>query len=287
MNKTHKNTLAVLLFVIILSGLILSNITTSNATDVLVKEDNYTLVFSDEFDLPDGSQPNEDSWSCSPRMQCTWARWVSNSPEVVYIQDGSLVCRALRNSSNPADTALMLTGAVETRGKYSFQYGKIEVRAKTNLHDGNFPAIWLMPQPPAPRHPNGGEIDIFESFGKEDKAQQTIHTHWTLNLKHDNKPKNKFVKAGAGIDEWHVYGLVWTPDRLVFTIDGEVSGEYAKADDEEALANEQWPFDRPFYIILNQSLLSFGTHRKSDPDPDYVYETMFDWVRVYQKKEAK
>ena len=286
MNMTHKNTLAVLLFVIILSGLILSSITTSNATDILAKEDNYTLVFSDEFDQPDGSLPSQEYWSSSRRGWSTWNRWISDSSQVADIRGGCLVCRAVRNSSNPADTALMLTGAAETRGKYSFQYGKIEVRAKTNLHDGNFPAIWLMPQPPAPRHPLGGEIDIFESYGTHRDASQTVHSHWTLDLKQKDNPKNTFAKHYFDISKWHVYGLEWTPTQLVFLIDGEVTGAYSKATDTEALANGQWPFDRPFYIILNQSLRRPGTFG-GDPDMDYVYETQFDWVRVYQENKTK
>lgn len=60
-----------------------------------------------------------------------------------------------------------------------------------------------------------------------------------------------------------------------------------KSSDAEALANGQWPFDHPFYIILNQSLRPFGTPFGCDPDLDYVYETQFDRVRAYQRKGAK
>ena len=57
----------------------------------------------------------------------------------------------------------MITGAKETRDNFSFTYGKVEVRLKTNLHRGNFPAAWMMPQPPCDGWPNAGEIDIFDS----------------------------------------------------------------------------------------------------------------------------
>lgn len=246
----------------------------------------WQLVFSDEFNGRSGSRPDSTVWSCSWRGTSTWDRWISPSKKVVFLKRGKLVCRALRNRTEPNDTALMLTGAVETRGKFSFQYGKIEVRAKTNLHEGNFPAIWLMPEPPAPGHPYGGEIDIFESFGTHRDAYHTVHTNWTLNLKH-TKPVNQFIRTYFNVDEWHVYGLEWTPTSLTFLIDDEVTGRYLKSSDKEALANNQWPFDRPFYIILNQSLRQFGTTFGGNPDPNYVYETQFDWVRVYQKKSTK
>ena len=255
----------------------------SKETKTTAEDDGYKLVFSDEFNQPDGTHPDERYWSCSRRGSSTWNRWISNLPDVAIIRNGKLVCRAIRNRALPSDTALMLTGAVETQGKFAFQYGKIEVRAKTNLHSGNFPAIWLIPESPAPQYPLGGEIDIFESYGPNRNAEQAVHSHWTLDLKHPDKPNNKFVKHDININRWHVYGLVWTPDKLVFTIDGKVTGVYAKSDNPYDLANLQWPFDRPFYIILNQSLRKVGTDWGGDPDPNYVYETLFDWVRVYQR----
>lgn len=247
------------------------------------KASDYTLVFSDEFNQKNGSRPDSLYWSCSPRGWSTWNRWISNSKKVAFVKKGKLVCRAIRNTENPADTARMITGAVETINKFSFQYGKIEVRARTNLHEGNFPAIWLMPQPPAERHPNGGEIDIFESYGTHRDACQTVHSHWTLDLKQNDNPKNTFAWHYFDVSKWHVYGIEWTFDKLIFMIDGKVTGVYNKSKDPEALAKGQWPFDHPFYIILNQSLRRFGTFGGS-PDPDYVYETQFDWVRVYQRK---
>ena len=41
--------------------------------------------------------------------------------------------------------ATMLTGAVDTRSSFAFQYGKIELRMRTNMLPGNFPAAWLLP----------------------------------------------------------------------------------------------------------------------------------------------
>ena len=41
-----------------------------------------------------------------------------------------------------------------------------------------------------------------------------------------------------------------------------------------------WPYDKPFYIIINQSLMD------KDTDPDFTYLTEFDYVRVYQPRNA-
>jgi glycosyl hydrolase family 16 len=66
-------------------------------------------------------------------------------------------------------------------------------------------------------------------------------------------------------------------------VDGELVGSAPKSTDSDALANGQWPYTKPFYLILNQSV-GDGSWASS-PDPNFVYETRFDWVRVYQTVE--
>ena len=50
------------------------------------------------------------------------------------------MCKAIPNRHLATDTAQMLTGAVFTKDKFEFRYGKVEVRMKTNRRVGNFPA---------------------------------------------------------------------------------------------------------------------------------------------------
>lgn len=243
-------------------------------------DNDYVLVFQDEFDGIDYAQPDTAKWGRSRRGWSSWNKWISRSEDVVYVRGGALVCRTIPNICEKSDTARMLTGAVETQDKFSFQYGKVEVRLRTNNHYGNFPAVWMMPQPPAPEHPYGGEIDIFEAFNSEGKAFQTVHSHWTMHLNKKKNPLHAFSNP-VTLGEWHVYGFEWTANKLIWTVDGTVVGLYEKSKNEDDLANGQWPFDRPYYLILNQSVGSSG----SKIDFKYIYETEFDWVRVYQKKD--
>ena len=55
-----------------------------------------------------------------------------------------------------------------------------------------------------------------------------------------------------------------------------------KKNNQNALNNGQWPFDREFYLILNQSVGDGSWAKK--PDASFTYTTLFDWVRVYQKE---
>ena len=237
--------------------------------------DGYVLVFSDEFNQRNWSQPDPTKWRVPQRdSNVRWKRWVSNSPKVAFIKNGSLVCRAIPNRSASNDTARILTGAVDTRHTFTFQYGKVEVRMKTNIKEGNSPAAWLFVDKRL-KNPRYGEIDIFESFGNRGTAHQAVHTHQTWILKKKGV-KHEF-SIPLNVKKWHVYGLEWTPDKLIWTIDGIVVAQYTKSNVSQQLEEGQWTFDNPFFILLNQSL--YGLSKINS-----TYETYFDWIRVYQKK---
>lgn len=239
----------------------------------------WQLVFSDEFNQPNGSQPDSTKWNRHQRGSSRWSRWISDVDDVVYIKKGRLICRAIPNKSVPSDTAKMLTGAINTKGKFTFKYGKVEVRMRTNLRCGNFPAAWMFPQP-QDKQPYA-EIDIMESFGTRSEATHTAHTQFTQNNKKHGE-KNTF-RIPLDVTKWHVYSVEWDENHIVWMIDGKVSGIYEKSTDVEKLSKKQWTFDQPFYLILNQSV-GDGNYEFMIPQTSKVYETQFDWIRVYQKK---
>lgn len=231
----------------------------------------YVLVFSDEFNGEDGTQPNENKWVRSSRQNATWNRWISNSDKVVYIEDGKLVTRAIPNPDTATDNVPMITGAVQTQGKFGFMYGKVECRLRTNAYTGNFPAFWMMPDDQKEGWPNCGEIDIWEQIDTEQKAYHTLHTEYKQSMVSFNE--------SFATDRYHTLGFEWDAETMKWYLDGKVVGTHNRSDIPYATA---WPFDRTFYIILNQSV---GNGAWAKPaDETHTYETLFDWVRVYQKK---
>lgn len=242
-------------------------------------DDKYVLAFSDEFNLPDGSQPDSTKWSRCKRYDSMWNRWISASKEVVFIKNGKLVCRAIPNINEKGDTAKMLTGAIESIRKFSFQYGRVDVKLKTNMLRGNFPAVWMKPEIIDPNR--YGEIDIFEGNGDLMLAQQTIHNHVSTILK-KNIEQREF-KTKTNVDKWQIYSLIWTPTKLVFLINNKVTGVFYKSHDTKLLEQGQWTFDRPFYLILNQSV-GDGRFKCLTVDTSMIYETQIDWIRVYKIK---
>ena len=243
----------------------------------LPKDDGYKLVFSDEFNLPDGSQPDSTKWKRCRRNPSRWARWISDSKKVVFIKNGKLVCRAIPNKDLKTDTARMLTGAIETKGLFEMLYGKVEVRMRTNIKRGNSPGAWIRNDPDLPLY---SEIDIMESFGNKKETLHTIHSQYTVsNKKHGEK--NSF-KVNIDVTKWHVYGVIWSPTEVIWYVDGKVTGRYRKSDSAALLAKHQWTFDQPMFLRLNQSLGNASVGQ--NPDTKTTYVTEFDWIRVYQKR---
>ena len=238
----------------------------------------YHLVFHDEFNQPDGSQPDSTVWSRAPRAKNLWAKWNSDLKDVVYIKNGKLICRAIPNTILLNDTAKMLAGAVNTRNKFSFKYGRVEVKMKTNGKKGNFPAAWMRPEKDGKPY-RYGEIDIVEYFGDEKIARQTIHSHRSVILNKKDIP-NEFNTNVKDRTKWHVYAIEWSDSEIKTFVDGNITGCYVKSSDDGLLAEGQWSFDSDFFLILNQSV---GYGNWYTPNLHDVYETEFDWVRVYQK----
>ena len=245
-------------------------------TESAASRSEYVLVFSDEFNKPDGTLPDSEVWTpCTRRPKVTWARFLSNSPKVAFIQDGNLVLRAIPNPDRSTDDVEMLTGGINSCQKFAFHYGRVECRALVNPFIGNFPAIWMMPKT-ALAWPKGGEIDIFEQINTEQKAYSTVHSAWTKSHPDETHSGN----VNLPMNRYHVYALEWEKDVLTFFADGKKVYQYKKQNDSQ----EQWPFDKSdFYLILNQSV-GDGTWAKM-PDVMHTYEMRIDWIRVYQKKK--
>lgn len=259
----------------------------------------YKLAFGDEFNTADFTQPNEAYWSRSEWAHPAWKRFTAQTKagqeKTGWIEDGKLVLRCVKNEiadekrGDNGSKLEMISGAVESADKITFTYGKVEGRLKTTAHSGNFPAFWMMPNKSTyGGWPDSGEIDIFEQINNEDTSYHTIHSHWANGksdggLGQSGNPQKGGTSATTTGD-YHVYGLEWTENMLTWFVNGKKVFSYAKSTNQDDLDKKQWPFDKPFYLILNQSVGNGGW--AANPDLNFTYETKFDWVRVYQKADG-
>ncbi len=102
------------LFLLLLCGLLISD-----SIPVQAKEKSWKLIFYDDFNSIGKERFDTTKWIVPDREPYKWSRWISDSKSVVLRRNGKLICRAIPNTAL-ADSAKMLTGAICTKGKFSF-----------------------------------------------------------------------------------------------------------------------------------------------------------------------
>lgn len=235
----------------------------------------YAMIWHDEF--KSGSL-NEKVWSKTWRSRSEWAMHMSSNEALYALEDGDLVLRGMVNDFLPNDTAKVLTGGVWSRHRKTFGFGKLEVRAKFDVAEGYWPAIWMLPQSNhALNWPYGGEIDIMEHFDSSPTVSQTIHTNYTVNLGKVNRPP-KVAYPDYHKGEYNTYGVERFEDSLVFFVNGKRTfcyPRFRKGNDG------QFPFSQhDYYLILDSQL-----GRRGGPKIDTTQlpvELRVDYVRYYE-----
>lgn len=234
-------------------------------------------VFFDDFNV-DGI-PDQSKWILAEKASSDWNDEMSESYDQAYVKDGKLILVAEKKEGK------YLAGGIKTEGKFSFTFGKLEVKARiTQYPNGAFPAIWLMPSKYIYKGwPGCGEIDVMEHIKQESHIYHTIHTHYTFNLKQTSNPRNHATYK-CDFEEYNVYGMEWTPDEITFFVNGVKTFSYPNQKLADELDKKQWPFtkDSAFYIILNMGLGGDRSDSWAGPiDDDNLPAIMeVDWVRV-------
>ncbi|MCJ8165708.1 glycoside hydrolase family 16 protein [Pontibacter sp. E15-1] len=241
--------------------------------------ENWALVWADEFEK-DGV-PDPAKWGFASRKSADWACYCADTLATTFVKDGTLYLRGIL-SQDKADTVKYKTACIQTKDKFSFRYGKVEVRAKLSKGKGSWPAIWLMPQ--HARYggwPTSGEIDIMEHLNHDSIIYQTLHSHYIDRMQQKTNPVY-FATAPLAVEEYNTYGLEWYPDRLDFFVNGQKTFTYPKIENADS---RQWPFDENFFIILDQAL--GGNWVGTINDKDLPVQMEVDWVRVYQQNSGQ
>lgn len=233
------------------------------------------VVFYDDFE---GTSriPDESKWVLCQKGTSNWARYLSESYDQAYQQDGYLYLVAEKVDGE------YKTAGIETRGKFDFEYGKVECRARfERMPQGGHSGIWMMPAPPALQWPKSGEIDIMEHLNKDDIIYETVHNWYADDMGHKEDPvAQKSVSVNK--DDWNIYGIEWTPEKITYTVNGEAYLEYPNLHLEGENGAFQWPFSHPFYLILSQSLGGEGTWAGPIDDSELPAVFQIDWIRVSQ-----
>ncbi len=246
--------------------------------------ENWEIVWADEFD-EDGS-PNMDKWTYDIG-DWGWGNnelqyYTENASKNARQENGHLIIEAHKNDGPHEWSSARLT----TRGKTSFLYGRIEIKAKVPAQRGNWAAGWTLGDEYVDElsWPYCGEIDILETVGYEmddatgdGKAHASIHCG-AYYFKLGNQPTaNTPVKNME--KEFHVYAIDWTPEGITASVDGETYFEYNDTSTELA-----WPYSKPQNLILNLAMGGGWGGAEGMDENMTSQKYVIDYVRVYEKK---
>jgi beta-glucanase (GH16 family) len=186
------------------------------------------------------------------------AELYTGSAQNLRVENGNLLLVA---QNDPKQGYTYTSARVDTMGKEDFLYGKLIVRAKLPTSIGTWPAIWLLPSNPRyaglspasdnTRYLNDGEIDIAESVGVEPHIVYGV-AH-SLAYPEDGPNRNYYSTISLPDNDavYHDYEVAWTPTSLTFSIDSHSYYTYTKAPDADY---RSWPYDQPFYLVMNLAL---------------------------------
>jgi beta-glucanase (GH16 family) len=252
---------------------------TINAT-ATIGSNTYSLVWSDEFD---GTALNSANWT----PETGGGGWGNNeqqaytsNTENLKIEGGNLIIRAVKSGSS------WTSARIKSQDKRSFQYGKIEFRAKLPTGIGPWPAAWLLGNNISTAGwPACGEIDVMEwrggfngtANGDANTVGHALHSS-LRNGSNPVEPPSRSAVVNPST-AFHTYAVVWTANNLVFSVDGVDKATLTPPTADAAA------FQKEFFLILNLAMGgSYVGNTIASSVTAATYEV--DYVRVYQAASA-
>ncbi|MDO4766084.1 MAG: family 20 glycosylhydrolase [Eubacteriales bacterium] len=245
------------------------------------------LVWSDEFD---GDEIDEEKWNIIEGMANHGA--IYNRGAVSIVKEGENKYLSIRSKNYETTEALKnavgydeydstplrphvtwSSGRLESKNKFSFQYGRMATRAKVNDSRGIWPAIWMLCQDET----GHDEIDVLEYLGQDAHGAWATNHYgiWGKNKASHGKEK---INYEAWSQDFHVYEVEWNPQNIIWYIDGE---EVFRTTQGKALDGMH---SRPMFPILETQVGDgwVGKVDFSKQETKQDSQFLIDWIRVYQ-----
>ena len=230
-----------------------------------------TLAWRDEFS---GAAVNQTDWI----FETGGGGWGNQELETyttsnAVVSDGYLTITAKKEGSAYTSTR------IKTAGKKTFQYGRIDIRAKLPVGQGIWPALWMLGSNfDDVGWPKCGEIDIMEMIGgggREKTVYGTPHWYDSPAQEHASYGGQYSLGSGTFADKFHVFTIIWDASKITWYVDDQ---KFHELDITPAALSE---FRASYFLIFN---IAVGGQWPGNPDGTTVFpqQMMVDYVRVFQ-----
>ena len=262
---------------------LVSTSTTYEAHGPMPRPESARLVWSEEFGEREldrrhwsfETSHNKQGWFNGERQY-----YSANRSENLRLSNGSLIIEARAEKLSVAaypDWGGQSYTSARIISKQAWRYGYFEVRAKLPCARGMWPAIWMLPKN-MQHWPDDGEIDIMEQVGAEPNIiYTTLHSGRYNHTLGTQRGAHRPVPTSCSA--FHRYQLDWRPDSITIGIDDEAVLRVVRNATD---GKPEWPFDRPFQMILNLAVGGSWAGAKGIDDAAMPQRMEVDYVRVWQ-----
>lgn len=235
----------------------------------------YSLVWQDEFS---GNSINSSFWGFDTGNNNGWG---NNELEYYRIQNAWVANEVLTiEAREEYYQGFNYTSAkLKTKGKKSFQYGRIDIRALMPEGQGMWPALWTLGNDiNSVSWPNCGEIDIMEMKGGSDREKTVYGTaHWDSGGNNASYGKTRTLPSEEYnlAEAYHVFTIIWDENSIKWFLDDQ---QYNVLDITGSTMSE---FHQAHWFIFN---VAVGGNFPGSPDATTVFpqQMKVDYIRVFQ-----
>jgi beta-glucanase (GH16 family) len=239
-------------------------------------QDEWRLVWSDEFDTDGLPDPGKWTYEVGYVRNNEAQFYTYGRPGNARIENGLLIIEARKELFNGFEyTSASLT----TRGNAEFTYGRVEVKAMLPSGRGMWPAIWMLGSNiDQVGWPACGEIDIMENVGYR-KRRIHGHVHYHDDTRGKGARMGESLRLTRPWSRFYLYAIEWYEDRIDFFVDDIKYFTFLKGSG----GLDQWPFDRPHYLLINLAVGGSWGGKRGIDDSAFPGRFMIEYVRVYER----
>jgi beta-glucanase (GH16 family) len=236
----------------------------------------WKLVWADEFN---GSSLDATRWNLIEGPSTINEELPYFRAQNASVSGGNLIIKTDKEKFNGRD---FTSAHIDTRNKFNFKYGRIDVRALMPNGQGIKPDFWTL-------HPDctaytpctthwPPELDILEMLGSDPtKIYQSFHYSTSYHSLYPAKTSNtKEVTISDSSKNWHTYTVEWEPGEVRTYTDGIQTN---RLNDREL---GYVAYDETMYLILATTV---GGNWAKAPNSSTVFPqyTKIDSVKYYTR----